>query len=84
LAERLRAAVEEQAIHVSGHDKPLHCTVTIGVSPRFASGHALEKAMRAADAALYQGKAAGRNRIEKAHAFADIAPLPGAGASAAT
>jgi diguanylate cyclase (GGDEF)-like protein len=84
LAERLRAAVEEQAIHVSGHDKPLHCTVTIGVSPRFASGHALEKAMRAADAALYQGKAAGRNRIETTQAFADIAPLPGAGASATT
>lgn len=84
LAERLRAAVEEQAIHVSGHDKPLHCTVTIGVSPRFANGHALEKALRAADVALYQGKAAGRNRIEKAHAFPDIAPLPGAGASATT
>lgn len=84
LAERLRAAVEEQAIHVSGHDKPLHCTVTIGVSPRFANGHALEKALRAADVALYQGKAAGRNRIEKAQAFADIAPLPGAGASATT
>lgn len=84
LAERLRAAVEEQAIHVSGHDKPLHCTVTIGVSPRFANGHALEKALRAADVALYQGKAAGRNRIEKAQAFADIAPLPGTGASATT
>jgi diguanylate cyclase (GGDEF)-like protein len=84
LAERLRAAVEDQAIHVSGHDKPLHCTVTIGVSPRFASGHALEKAMRAADAALYQGKAAGRNRIEKAQAFPDIAPAPGAATSAAT
>ncbi len=84
LAERLRAAVEDQAIHVSGHDEPLHCTVTIGVSPRFASGHALEKAMRAADAALYQGKAAGRNRIETTQAFADIAPLPGAGASATT
>ena len=84
LAERLRAAVGEQAIHVSGHDKPLHCTVTIGVSPRFANGHALEKALRAADVALYQGKAAGRNRIEKAQAFADIAPLPGAGASATT
>lgn len=84
LAERLRAAVEDQAIHVSGHDKPLHCTVTIGLSPRFADSHALEKAMRAADAALYQGKAAGRNRIEKADAFVDIAPAPGAGAGAAT
>lgn len=84
LAERLRSAVEDQAIHVSGHDEPLHCTVTIGMSPRFTNGHALEKAMRAADAALYQGKAAGRNRIERAQALVDPAPAQSAGASAAT
>lgn len=84
LAERLRAAVEAQAVHVSGHDNPLHCTVTIGVSPRFANIHALEKAMRAADAALYQGKAAGRNRIEKAQALADVAPATGVGTLAST
>ena len=68
LAERLRAAIENQAIKITGSDHPLHCTITIGVSHHFASAHVLEDAMREADAALYQGKAAGRNRIEPAPA----------------
>ncbi len=68
LAERLRAAIENQAIKITGSDHPLHCTITIGVSHSFANAHALEDAMRQADAALYRGKAAGRNRIELAQA----------------
>ena len=64
LAERLRSAIETQAIPVSGRDQPLHCTVTIGISSPFSGAEALEGAMREADAALYRGKAAGRNRIE--------------------
>lgn len=64
LAERLRAAIENQAIHTTGGAHPLHCTVTVGVSHPFADAHAFEDAMREADAALYRGKAAGRNRIE--------------------
>ena len=68
LAERLRAAIENQAIKITGSDHPLHCTITIGVSHPFASAHVLEDAMREADAALYRGKAAGRNRIEPAPA----------------
>ncbi len=68
LAERVREAVENQTIEASGTDKPLRCTVTIGVSRHFASLPALEGAMRAADAALYRGKAAGRNRVEWAGA----------------
>ncbi len=66
LAERLRAAIEHQAIKIDGSDHPLHCTITIGVSHNFASAHVLEDAMREADAALYRGKFAGRNRIELA------------------
>ncbi|ART48922.1 GGDEF domain-containing protein [Acidovorax carolinensis] len=66
LAERLRAAIENQAIQVTGSDHPLHCTITVGVSRHFANAHVLEDAMREADAALYRGKAAGRNRIELA------------------
>jgi len=66
LAERLRAAIENQAIKITGSDHPLHCTITIGISHNFASAHVLEDAMREADAALYRGKAAGRNRIELA------------------
>lgn len=64
LAERLRSAIETQAIPVSGREQPLHCTVTIGISSPFSGAEALEGAMREADAALYRGKAAGRNRIE--------------------
>eukprot|EP01030_Chromulinospumella_sphaerica_P013183 gene13183-12961_t len=62
LAERVRKAVENQTIEISGADEPLRCTVTIGISGDFASLPALDGAMRAADAALYRGKAAGRNR----------------------
>jgi diguanylate cyclase (GGDEF)-like protein len=64
LAERLRASVENQAIPTAGGARPLRCTVTVGVSSPFAGAQAFENAMREADAALYRGKAAGRNRIE--------------------
>lgn len=64
VAERLRAAIANASIQMTGADHPLHCTITIGVSQSFASSHVLEDAMREADAALYRGKAAGRNRIE--------------------
>lgn len=64
LAERLREAIAQQQIPVSGGKQPLHCTVTVGVSCPFSGADAFEDAMRQADAALYRGKAAGRNRVE--------------------
>lgn len=64
LAERLRASIESQPIHVTGADEPLRCTVTIGVSSRFYGADGLEEALREADGALYRGKAGGRNRVE--------------------
>jgi len=64
LAERLRASIESQPIHVTGADEPLRCTVTIGVSSRFYGADGLEEALREADEALYRGKAGGRNRVE--------------------
>lgn len=67
LAERLRASVESQAINVTGSDHLLRCTVTLGISPYFYGAQGLENALRQADAALYRGKAAGRNRIELAN-----------------
>lgn len=67
LAERLRAEIEHQAIEVAGCEQALRLTVTIGVSRPFAGTDALEQAMQEADAALYRGKAAGRNRIEISH-----------------
>ena len=68
LAERLRVAIEDQVLQISGIEHPLRCTVTIGVSQQFTGTDALEEAMRQADVALYRGKAAGRNRVELAPA----------------
>lgn len=50
-----------------GHEA-LRCTVTVGVSGHFDGEASLAQAMRHADAALYRGKKAGRNRVESAHA----------------
>ncbi|WP_159917322.1 GGDEF domain-containing protein [Pantoea sp. 18069] len=80
LAERLRAGIEDQAIEVPGCDHLLRMTVTVGVSHHFASTHALEAAMQEADAALYRGKAAGRNRIEVSPS-PRLHPTQGAGTS---
>ncbi|MNQ32277.1 putative diguanylate cyclase YdaM [compost metagenome] len=66
LAERLRASVESHAIKDAASGHLLRCTVTIGISPHFHGADGLEDALRQADAALYRGKSAGRNRIESA------------------
>ncbi len=80
LAERLRASIEQQVIKAADSDEPpLRCTVTIGVSHPFASTQALEAAMKDADAALYRGKAAGRNRIELPLCSPHFHPDSGAG-----
>lgn len=68
LAERLRAAVENTATIADGIDHPLACTITIGISNAFTCADALGNALKEADAALYRGKAAGRNRVELAEA----------------
>jgi len=75
LAERLRAAIESRAIAVAGDGEMLHCTVTLGVSHHFVGAQALEGAMQEADAALYRGKAAGRNRVELAACAQEGLPI---------
>ena len=72
MAERLRAAIENQAINTTGEGYQLHCTVTVGISHPFAHLHAFEDAMQEADDALYRGKATGRNRIEWAQSITAI------------
>jgi diguanylate cyclase (GGDEF)-like protein len=74
LAERMRAAVA--AAHIPGErsHEPVRCTVTIGISTGFASAEALDEVLQQADAALYRGKASGRNRVEWGVA---AVPLPG-------
>lgn len=67
LAERLRGAIERQESALPGADGPVRCTVTVGVSPPFDGLAGLDAAMQQADAALYRGKQAGRNRIVWGH-----------------
>lgn len=64
LAERLRAQIEGEAIEVAGCTRALRVTATIGVSRQFDTAQALDSALQEADAALYRGKARGRNRVE--------------------
>ncbi|MCY1306264.1 Diguanylate cyclase DgcM [compost metagenome] len=64
LAERVRAAVERCEVPGTNSARPPRCTVTIGVSDGFTSAEALDESLQQADAALYRGKASGRNRVE--------------------
>ncbi|GLK90192.1 GGDEF domain-containing protein [Pseudomonas turukhanskensis] len=70
LAERMRAAIEHSDVPGISLSRPIRCTVTIGVSQAFTSTRALDESMQQADAALYRGKTAGRNRVEAASACA--------------
>jgi diguanylate cyclase (GGDEF)-like protein len=64
LAERARAAIAHSEVPGSSADRPIRCTVTIGVAAAFTGSQAFDESMQQADAALYRGKAAGRNRVE--------------------
>ena len=66
VAERVRDAVESTVLLHGPDDEELRCTVTVGISGRFADDASLARAMQVADAALYRGKSAGRNRVESA------------------
>lgn len=64
LAERTRAAIENSEVSGIGVKRPIRCTATIGVADAFTSAQAFDECLQHADAALYRGKAQGRNRVE--------------------
>lgn len=66
LAERIRISIECSNILTVALHTQIRCTATIGVSQQFTNAQALDCSLQQADAALYQGKNAGRNRVERA------------------
>ncbi|MFV9657349.1 GGDEF domain-containing protein [Pseudomonas sp. NY15366] len=64
LAERIRTAIERSVVPDAGQTQAIRCTATIGVADAFNTAQAFDGALQHADAALYRGKAAGRNRVE--------------------
>lgn len=76
VAESLRQNVE--SLHVPGW-ADIHGPITISIGCAKLEGTgagALEKALQAADYALYQAKSNGRNRVSFAKSFSDFAVIP--------
>jgi len=67
IAERLRAAIEDQVVPLDGHADPLRITVSIGyVHDARTGAGVLDQLLALADAALYAAKHGGRNRVVSA------------------
>jgi hypothetical protein len=61
VAERLRSAVESNEL--SFEEAVVCFTVSAGVTPMLASDSTWESMLRRADAAMYEAKRSGRNRV---------------------
>ncbi|NKB20625.1 MAG: PleD family two-component system response regulator [Alphaproteobacteria bacterium] len=75
-AERLCLSISETPIVVSSVDAGLDITVSIGVACFLAGESGLENMLRHADAALYEAKRTGRNKVMIANACTSL-PDPG-------
>jgi len=64
LAEKIRNEVATAEISTNGNERPV--TVTIGVSTYESAGDDLAMAISQADQAMYDGKAAGKNKVSTA------------------
>lgn len=63
VAERIREALENNKLPV-GEGQQVSLTVSIGVASRGAAATVLEDVLKKADAALYEAKRLGRNRVQ--------------------
>lgn len=63
VAERIRKAVESTPIQIPTRVEPIYVTITAGVASYPADGYEAQHLIHAADVALYQGKASGKNRV---------------------
>jgi diguanylate cyclase (GGDEF)-like protein len=67
LAERIRAAVADRPFECGRGIGAVNVTVSIGVASFPSDARGGEDLLDAADAAVYEAKARGRNRVETAH-----------------
>lgn len=63
VAERIRKIVEATPIQVPTQVEPIYITISAGVASFPSDGYEPNVLLHAADTALYQGKAAGKNRV---------------------
>ena len=63
VAERLRSRVEVE--HMAFGDQIIEMTISIGLAVQQAADQSIERLMARADAALYDAKRSGRNRVKK-------------------
>lgn len=64
VAERIVEAVRHQPLVLRGKDEPVHVTISCGVSTaRHPVEHSVEQLLATADAALYESKRTGRDRV---------------------
>ncbi len=64
LAERLRARMESAPLMVDGH--PVTATISLGVASVPECGRSVDALVRAVDAAMYEAKRQGKNRVVQA------------------
>jgi diguanylate cyclase (GGDEF)-like protein len=60
IAEKIRVAIETQAMHIDAN--VIHATASFGVGCFPADGRAIRQLLSSTDAALYEAKESGRNR----------------------
>ena len=61
IAERLRRTIGDEPFTISGSDKPIYITVSIGATIVSEEFNTKDKLLAAADKGLYQAKETGRN-----------------------
>ena len=63
LAERIREGIAAASIDLPGRREPLTITVSIGCATASTGSSGVEAVLKAADEAMYQAKASGRNQV---------------------